>query len=115
MYKIAVVGDYNSVCGFAALGFEIFAVDDVVQAHSVVKRLANEGYGIIYLTESLAGGLESLLASYNESTTPCIVPLPGSEGNTGYGKLRLKHYVEQAVGSDIIFNEEKERGSLADE
>ena len=29
MYKIAVVGDYDSIFGFAALGLDTFAVQDM--------------------------------------------------------------------------------------
>ena len=29
MYKVAVVGDYDSIYGFAALGLETFPVSDV--------------------------------------------------------------------------------------
>ena len=33
-----------------------------------------------------------------------VIPIPGVHGNTGYGIDMVKRSVEQAVGSDIIFN-----------
>lgn len=35
---------------------------------------------------------------------PAVIPIPGVHGNTGYGIDMVKRSVEQAVGSDIIFN-----------
>ena len=36
---------------------------------------------------------------------PAIIPIPGVTGNTGMGIKMVKKSVEQAVGSDIIFND----------
>ena len=66
MYKAAVIGDYDSIYGFAALGEELDA----------------------YRTQQL----------------PAIILIPGVSGNTGAGIAMVKKSVEQAVGSDIIFN-----------
>ena len=34
MYKIGVIGDYDSICGFAALGLDIFAQTDAEGARA---------------------------------------------------------------------------------
>ena len=39
-YKIAVIGDYESICGFAALGLDIFGVKDLPDAENTLKKLA---------------------------------------------------------------------------
>ncbi len=49
MYKIAVVGDRESVCGFAALGLSVFFADEQAQAEKTVHTLAERGYGVIYI------------------------------------------------------------------
>ena len=51
MYKIAVVGDYDSIFGFAALGLDTFAVQTREEAAEKLHQLAQGGYGIIYITE----------------------------------------------------------------
>ena len=106
MYNIGVIGDYDSICGFSSVGFTIFPVESADQARKELKTLANSGYGIIYITEPLMEELKEDCARYDEQATPCIIPIPAFTGSTGFGESRLKHYVEQAVGSDIIFNEE---------
>ncbi len=37
---------------------------------------------------------------------PAIIPIPAISGNTGIGIANVKKFVEQAEGSDIIFNNE---------
>ena len=57
MYKIAVLGDYDSIFGFAALGLDTFAVQTREEAAEKLHQLAQGGYGIIYITEKLAAEL----------------------------------------------------------
>ena len=54
MYRIAVVGDYDSIYGFAALGLDTFPVNTHEEAGETLRRLAEGEYGIIYITESWA-------------------------------------------------------------
>ena len=106
MYKIAVLGDRDSIYGFAALGLEIFPVQDKEAGARTLRQLADQGYGVIYITEELAAGLEGEMARYRESLLPAVIPIPGVRGNTGMGIAMVKRSVEQAVGSDIIFRGE---------
>lgn len=45
MYKIAVVGDYDSIYGFAALGLDTFPVTAQEEAGERLQELAAGGYG----------------------------------------------------------------------
>ena len=54
MLKVAVMGDYDSIYGFQALGLDIYPVDEKAKAEAILKKLANGNYPIIYITESLA-------------------------------------------------------------
>ena len=103
MYKIAVLGDYDSIFGFAALGLDTFAVQTREEAAEKLHQLAQGGYGIIYITEKLAAELTHEIEKYQEQVTPAIIQIPGIAGNTGAGVAGVKKSVEQAVGSDIIF------------
>jgi len=106
MYSIGVIGDYDSICGFSAVGFNIFPVESAEQARKELKTLANSGYGIIYITEPYMEELAADCAVYNDKAKSCMIPIPACTGVTGFGESRLKHFVEQAVGSDIIFGEQ---------
>ena len=103
MYKIAVMGDYDSIYGFATLGLDTFPVDNLV---TLLKRLAEDNYAVIYMTEALASDLNKEIDRYREVMKPAIILIPGISGNTGAGIAGVKKSVEQAVGSDILLNEE---------
>ena len=102
MYKIAVLGDKDSVLGFRALGLDVFSADSAEQARPILHRLAREGYAIIYLTEQLATGLGAEMARYKDELTPAIILIPGKEGSLGIGMENIKTAVERAVGADIL-------------
>lgn len=105
MYRIAVLGDRDSIYGFASLGLDIFPVSDSETGARTLRSLAERDYAVIYITEALAKELEPALERYREATLPAVIPIPGVRGNTGMGIRMVKKSVEQAVGSDIIFNE----------
>lgn len=112
MYKIAVLGDRDSIYGFAALGLDIYPVSepvDHVDAGRKLRELADGEYAVIYITESLASKLEAEIDRYRAARLPAIIPFPGVSGNTGMGMKMVKKSVEQAVGSDIIFNDKEQR------
>ena len=104
MYKIAVLGDRDSIYGFATLGLETFPVANAEEGEKTLKELAAKDYAVIYITESLQAEIYSEIEKYKEMRLPAIIPIPGVYGNTGQGMRDVKKLVEQAVGSDIIFN-----------
>jgi len=105
MYKIAVMGDYDSIYGFAAVGLTTFPVSDAAQGAKTLHQIAEAGYGIIYITEELAGKIRDEIKKYDGKMLPSIILIPGVKGNTGEGIRRVKATVEQAVGSDILFGD----------
>lgn len=104
MYKIAVIGDRDSIFGFAALGLETVICDSGEDASHRLRKMAAGDYAVIYITEKLAALAADEIERLSESVTPAIIPIPGVSGNTGCGIADVKKSVERAVGSDIIFN-----------
>lgn len=105
MYRIAVMGDRDSIYGFAALGLDTYPVKDTEEAAKTLKNLADGQYAVIYITEALQAELDAEIDRYVTSHLPAIIPIPGVSGNTGMGMRSVRKSVERAVGSDIIFNE----------
>ncbi|MEE1321385.1 MAG: V-type ATP synthase subunit F [Acutalibacteraceae bacterium] len=102
MYKIAVMGDKESIIGFSTLGIEIHPVNDKSVAASKLKELALNGYAVIFVTESLAASIQEHISKYKDSPTPAIILIPGVSGNTGEGMNSVLKSVERAVGSQIL-------------
>ncbi len=101
-YRIAAVGDWQSVMGFRALGLDTYPVNTADEAREVIHRLAKEDCAVIYLTEQLAAGLGDVLRRYKDELRPAIILIPGREGSLGIGKATLQSSIERAVGADIL-------------
>ena len=102
MYKIAVLGDADSVLGFRALGLEACPVSTPEEGREALHRMARENYAIIYMTEQLAAQLSHDIQRYQDSLTPAVILIPGKEGPLGIGLANVKTAVERAVGADIL-------------
>ena len=101
-YSIAVVGDWQSVMGFRALGLDTYPVTAPEEAWEIIHRLAKEDCAVIYLTEQLAAKLGDVIARYKDELKPAIILIPGREGSLGIGKETLQSSIERAVGADIL-------------
>lgn len=102
-YRIAVIGDWESVMGFRALGLDTYPVTSVEEARERVRELAREGQcAVIYLTEQLARDMGDVLARYKDELRPAIILIPGREGSLGIGRDSIQRAIERAVGADIL-------------
>ena len=61
MYKIAVIGDKDSVLAFKILGVDVFVTLDAQEARKTIGRIAKENYGIIFVTEQLAKDIQETI------------------------------------------------------
>ena len=101
-YKIAALGDRDSVLGFRALGLDVYPAENSEEAKGILHRLAKDNYAIIYLTEGFARDMTAEIARYKDSVTPAVILIPGKEGSLGIGMNAVKTAVERAVGADIL-------------
>ena len=101
VYKVAVMGDRDSVAAFSALGFDVFELYDGKSASRKLRELSHN-YGIIYITEKLASLCEKEIENLKENITPAVILIPGVSGNTGMGMDSLNKAVEKAVGKNIL-------------
>ena len=101
-YRIAVIGDWESVMGFRALGLDAYPVTSVEEAKEKVRELAKTDCAVIYLTETLGKDMEDVLSRYKDELTPAIILIPCREGSLGIGKNNIQRAIERAVGADIL-------------
>lgn len=105
MKKIGVIGSSDSVRGFAALGLSVFEANEAETAASLLNRLAENEFAIIYITEFLYEKLSGEIDKFACRQTPAVIPIPGTFGNSGIGMANVSRAVEKAVGSDILSGE----------
>lgn len=104
-YRIAIIGDAESVVGFMAVGFSVFPADDEETASRTLFKIAKENYAVIYITEDLAKKMPEAIARYKDVPIPAVIVIPGRRGSDGYGLFNVKKSVERAVGADILFKD----------
>ena len=113
-YKLAVLGDRESILGYRTLGFHVREAENEADGRRELRRacrcgggrqlsdLAKEGYAVIYVTEQLACRIEDEIAKYKDSPLPAIILIPGKTGSLGIGMKGVHSAVERAVGADIL-------------
>ena len=114
-YKIAIVGNKDTILGFKGLGLKTFDANTTEEAVKILFKLKAEEakdektgesrptYAIIFITEDLATDIsKDDYKKLSSGALPAIIPVPGSKGTQGYGLKRIGKMVEQAVGSDIF-------------
>ncbi len=106
MYKIAVIGDKDSVQGFLALGLDVYPAFGAQEAKETLISLAKSDCAVIYITENLAKDIMDTIAQYSERMLPAIILIPNNAGSLGIGLAGVKKSVERAVGADILFGNE---------
>ncbi len=104
-YKIAILGSHDTILGFKGVGVEAFGLTEENSATRSREVLENQEYAIVLITENWAEKLENILEEYRDQALPAIVKVPPASGTTGAALKNLKRIVEQAIGSDILFQE----------
>lgn len=102
MYKIAVIGDKDSVLAFRALGVHVFTAIEGNEARRIIDKLAKEEYGIIFVTEQLAQEIPETIQRYNNEVIPAVILIPSNRGSLNIGLDNINKNVEKAVGSNIL-------------
>lgn len=102
MYKIAVIGDKDSVLAFRALGVHVFTAIEANDARRIIDKLAKESYGVIFITEQLAKDIPETIQRYNNKVIPAVILIPSNKGSLNIGLNNIDKNVEKAVGSNIL-------------
>lgn len=102
MYKVAVVGDKDSILAFKALGIDVFSVLDKDEARRTVDTIAAQNYGVIFLTEQVASLIPETIERYDDKVVPSIILIPSNQGTLNIGMERINDNVEKAIGTNIL-------------
>lgn len=99
---MAAVGTFDTVLPFRAVGVDTFATDGEESVETTLKRLAREGYGVVFVEESVYVSHSALIDELNLEYSTSILPIPGISGSLGTGLRAMRASVERAVGMDIF-------------
>jgi len=102
--RIGIIGSPDSILGFSALGVKTFGVFNIEEVKNALTAIQKENYAIIFITENWYEKVGKEIEKLQKQTLPAVISIPSQHGTTGAGLKNLKKIVEQAVGSDILFN-----------
>lgn len=109
MYKLAVIGDKDSVMSFKVLGLDIYPVDYIENDDEMYKKIKNiiehvvaKNYAIILITEEYAKISKEVIDRYKAQTIPMITLIPSNRGSLNIGISKIDENIEKAIGTNIL-------------
>jgi V/A-type H+-transporting ATPase subunit F len=100
--KIAALGEKDIMLIFRAVGVAVFPVNTIIEAEDKLKKIIKEEYGIIFMTETIAIKLDSIIKQYSFKLLPSIVIIPGLGERNNYAIDILRQAIIKAVGADVM-------------
>lgn len=105
-YKIGIIGTEEAIAGFNALGVSCFYMKEDSDVAEVIAQIQKEKFAAVFITEDWAERVRNQIdEAFQNAALPAIVTVPSQKGSTKAGLSNLRKIVEQAVGSDILFNQ----------
>ncbi|MBP2098105.1 V-type ATP synthase subunit F [Enterococcus rivorum] len=101
-HKIGVIGDRDSVMPFKLFGFEVTYAVSSRQIRETIERMAEEKFGVIFITEDAAKLAIETIERYKVEVTPAIILIPSHNGTSGIGRQEVQDNVEKAIGQNIL-------------
>ncbi|NLO85838.1 MAG: V-type ATP synthase subunit F [Clostridiales bacterium] len=107
--QMGAVGERDAVLCFKAIGMKVIPTTSPEETTRALFDLTQEGVRVIFITETAALEAPEALQRYKMQNDVAIIPVPGSQGSTGYAMARVKSNVEKAIGADILFNNQNKK------
>lgn len=107
MANWAILGDYDSILPFGALGLTLYPAENAAQGNKALRRIQKTDCAVLCITEALAAEMEESLEKLYQQAVPAVVLIPGQEGNTGQGKTQMAQHIQRAVGASLWEGGEK--------
>ena len=108
MYKIALVGDKDSIIGFQLLGISIFSVTNKEETINILNELIKEKYAAVFITEEIASQIFDKIEELQKKYLISVTIIPNKLEKKNLGLKILKKNIEKAIGTDILFKKEGE-------
>jgi len=99
--SVAFLGSESAALAFRAMGFDTFGVKDARAAKVIWDEIAEAGYSAIFVSETLAEEMKSLLEPYYLKPLPAVILLPEKQPGTGLAAERIRRATIKAVGAEI--------------
>jgi len=102
MYKLGVIGDYNTILTFKTAGIEGVCPEGRDETRRALTDMSDGRYAIVFITENFVGDLEDLLIAGQSKSIPAIILIPSQSGSLQIGLQRIRGNMEKAVGVNLL-------------
>lgn len=102
MFKMAIIGESESIIAFQAVGFDSYQVKPDEAEHTLRKQYRSGKYAIIFISEKLADSLAEVLQEFSTDPFPAISILPLGMKRQEVGMEQLRQICIKATGTDIV-------------
>jgi V/A-type H+-transporting ATPase subunit F len=108
MYKIALMGDRDTIIGFKLLGVSLFPTTRKEEAVEILNKLVKEEYAAIFVTEEIACQIFEEIEKLQKTPFISLTIIPSKLEKKYLGLKILRKNIEKAIGTDILFRKEVE-------
>ena len=108
MYKIALIGNRDTIIGFKLLGVSLFPTTKKDEAVEILDKLVKEEYAAIFITEDIASQIFEEIKKLQETSFSSLTIIPNKLEKKYIGLKILRRNIEKAIGTDILFRKEVE-------
>lgn len=103
MYKIALIGNRETIIGFKLLGVSLFPTTKKDEAVEILDKLVKEKYAVIFVTEDIASQIFEEIESLQKTSFASITIIPNKLEKKYLGLKILRRNIKKAIGTDILF------------
>ena len=108
MYKIALMGDRDTIIGFKLLGVSLFPITKKEEAAEILNKLIKQEYAVIFVTEEIACQIFEEIKKLQKTSFVSLTIIPSKLEKKYLGLKILRKNIEKAIGTDILFRKEVE-------
>lgn len=108
MYKIALIGNRDTIIGFKLLGVSLFPINKKEEAVEILNKLVKEEYAVIFVTEEIGCQIIEEIEILQKTSFASITIIPSKSEKKYLGLKILRKNIEKAIGTDILFRKEVE-------
>lgn len=100
--KVAIVGDFDLLLPFKALGWKVFSAKNREEAKRALGIIEKEKYALCFLHESFLEPLREEREALERKFCPVVVGFSDYSKVTDYLKVMVKDLAIKATGSDSL-------------
>lgn len=105
MYKVAIIGDKDTIMPFKVLGIDTFSLSVSEHVENEMKKIIDKlskDYAIIYIVEEYFEYAKKSYDKYKKEILPMIIVLPSNKSNLNLGNKFIDENVYKAIGTNIF-------------